>query len=99
MATELERFRDHCRKMAGAPEHEQRPSGRSWDCWEPADSGFEPRHEACAWGWQTCRCTCHDADRPQAPSEADRLLWTRLADEIDAYLTHDDAPLWEVVPE
>ena len=25
----------------------------------------------------------------------DKALFTRLADEVDAYLTHEDEPLWE----
>ena len=27
--------------------------------------------------------------------DAERVLWTHLADEIDAHLSNDDEPLWE----
>lgn len=54
MSTDLERFRDHCRTMAGSPV------------------------------------------APGCPAAADRALWLRLAEEVDAYLaTDDDVALWE----
>jgi len=85
MPTELETFRDHCRKMADpaawAKRH-RRPLAKSPAC-------FERTHGECGWGWQSCACACHDGERPQPPADADRLLWTRLADEIDAYLAGD----------
>lgn len=85
MATELETFRDHCRKMADptawAKAH-RLPYARSPRC-------FERTHTACEWGWQSCKCTCHDADRPKPPTDEERALWTRLADEVDAYLAGD----------
>lgn len=28
-------------------------------------------------------------------TDSERALWRQIADEIDAYLTHDDEPLWE----
>ena len=77
-------FRDHCRAMADraswAKLHRP-PRARSPRC-------FERSHKACIWGWQSCRCSCHDQDRPKPPTDAERDLWTRLADEIDNYLAH-----------
>lgn len=92
MATELEQFRDHCRKQSTATEI-QRPKCASFQCSPPwRNFGAQPDHAACTWGWQTCACSCHDAGRPPPPTDADRLLWTRLADEIDAYLAGDLCP-------
>lgn len=83
MASDLEQQRDHCRKMAALTEH-PRPKSRHGSC-----SSFVNQHGRCPWGWQSCACTCHDRERPQPPTDADRALWTRLADEIDAYLNGD----------
>lgn len=75
--SELERFRDHARRMATA-EHvdhcrAKTPLGRrGWWRWAHPD----PACEGCV-------------------TDADRALWTRLADEIDAYLTDDEQPTLE----
>lgn len=105
MVSDLTRFRDHCRTMADpnawAAAHPW-PKGISWAC-DPRSDG-QVGHGECTWGWQSCRCTCHDRQRPVPPTERERLFWTRLADEIGDWLTnglqHVDpedhtAPLWE----
>lgn len=97
--SDLTTFRDHCRMMADpaawAKAH-RLPLARSPWCLPRRN------HELCEWGWQSCRCPCHDTDRPKPPTDAERDLWTRLADEIDAYLAGRDSdpvdhtePLWE----
>lgn len=81
MPTELETFRDYCRKMAAADHAEtcgksvQRGTYSTWTQWvRPA-----PDCDGCL-------------------SRADRELFTRLADEVDAYLTDDDdVALWEEI--
>lgn len=100
MSTDLTRFRDHCRTMADpnawAAAHPW-PKGQSFAC------GAIDGHARCEWGWQTCNCACHDADRPLPPTAAEQQLWTRLADEVDTYLaqapSQDPAdhtePIWE----
>lgn len=105
MSSELAAFRDHCRMMsdpirwAGAHPH---PKGISWAC-DPRSAGVTG-HGECTWGWQGCACVHHDADRPKPPTDAEQLLWARLADEIDHWLEYgiDDIdpadhtePLWE----
>lgn len=80
MPTDLERFRDFARIKAGPFDN----STRSQPC-----SGHvtgKLRHDWC--NSDACRCECHQA------TDADRALWTRLADEIDAYL----APAQDVLP-
>jgi hypothetical protein len=84
MASELERFRDHCRERADWRAGEPRVACRertSFGTPKPAD------HANCGGG--DCGCTCHE------PTDRERALFRQLADEIDAYLSHDDAPLWE----
>lgn len=95
--SDLTTFRDHCRRMADPAawaKGNRLPQARSPRC-------FERAHTQCTWGWQSCKCTCHDADRPKPPTDAERLLWARLADEIDHWFEHgyDETattePLWE----
>jgi hypothetical protein len=82
--SDLEQFRDHCRKMAVAvhtPECEARLAAwktqrRTRFYWDVPDPGPRPECDGCL-------------------SSSDKELFARLADEVDAYLTHDDAPLWE----
>jgi hypothetical protein len=91
--SDLERFRDHCRTMAAEDAHTPEcvaatnEAGRRWDYLRMF------REWRLSWG-----------ERPDGPpmpcpggciSDADRLLFSRLADEVDAYLAHDDEPLWE----
>jgi hypothetical protein len=100
---ELTTLRDHCRTMAAAPTEIRRPRGSSGACMGLGN--VQRIHEDCVWGWQSCACTCHDDERPQPPTDAERALWTLLADEIDAWLTgrleetrpdeHTEPPLWE----
>ena len=45
------------------------------------------------WGWT--RTLRPDPDCAGCMPANDRVLWARLADEIDAYLGADDEPLWE----
>lgn len=76
MASELEQARDHARKMAGRTKPRASHHCRG---------GL---HDRCRGiirlGAGSCECPCH----PGAPaiSEADRRLWTQLADEIDQHL-------------
>lgn len=97
-------LRDHCRKMAAAPDVVQRPKGISGACRPPAALKLDEDHDGCPWGWQGCACPHHDADRPQPPTDSERALWTHLADEIDTWLTNGleeidpethTTPLWE----
>lgn len=84
MATELERFRDHCRERAEWKPGEAKAACRdrtAFGTHKPAD------HANCGGG--SYGCDCH------APTDRERALWAQLADEIDDYLTADDAPLWE----
>jgi hypothetical protein len=64
VATELERFRDHCRRMA-----ESTPSTRVKANWH---GGREDVTVAVG-----------------EMSDADRMLWARMAAEASAYLAHD----------
>jgi hypothetical protein len=97
--SDLESFRDHCRRMADA---EHKPEccqcGSSWCCGCVGHPAGKPTGWA-QWQWNDHAEVC--PGNPTAPpcpgcvTNADRVLWTRLADEVDAYLSHDDAPLWE----
>ena len=90
--SDLTTFRDHCRKMAtgGPPE----PTRTGYWCTPIYASGLPGWHTSCHEGHKLCRCSCHDAHRPTPPTEAERRLWSALADEIDAHLSNDDEPLW-----
>lgn len=81
-STDLKRFRDHCRRKAAQTDIE-RPQGISAPCARPGFLGLT--HDDCRDGHERCRCECHDGDREQPPTEAERALWERLADEVDAY--------------
>lgn len=76
-------LRDHARDMAdfksGRPSIECAGNRNAWT----VTTWRDPDHDACKSG--ECRCPCHK------PSDRDRELWTRIADEIDAYLQPDDA--------
>lgn len=80
--SELSVFRDHCRTMAawksGRGCERCRGNHNPWT----VTTWREPNHDACQGG--DCRCEC------RKPSKADRALFKRLADEVDAYLTADD---------
>lgn len=91
MASELERFRDYARERADWQAGEPRQACKETTIFgapKPAD------HANCG----GCGCMCH------APTDADRALFARLADEIDGYLARDpdvcqvaaedDMPLW-----
>lgn len=76
--SDLTAARDHARKMAAQ---------------QPPDLAREPgmrcqigEHPRCIFGPGTCPCACHDDQRPVVPTDAERALWTQIADEIDAYL-------------
>lgn len=78
--SDLERFRDHCRAMASF-EPPTRPTSVSITCHRGhiyGDCNRPPTH---------CGCSCHDV---LGPLPAERDLWARLADEVDAYLAGDD---------
>lgn len=82
----LETFRDHCREMA-AWQPKPRLLRGGW-C-RSATNGietYEAVHENC--GLKNCACECHPAE--VGLSDADRALFARLADEVDAYLAGDD---------
>lgn len=97
----LTEFAAYCRKMVDAPAVIQRPKGCSAECTGVGNT--QSIHEDCLWGWQSCGCTCHDDDRPAQPTDSERVLWARLADEIDHWLEYgldDDPeihtePMWE----
>ena len=82
-------FRDHARAKAEQTELE-RPTALSGACRHSGFMGLT--HSDCQMSPASCGCTCHDAGREPVPSDSDRALWTRLADEIDDYLaaTLDD---------
>lgn len=74
----LTEFRDHARERAS-----WQPGERRAACKERTVFGAPkpPDHVNC--GGHRCGCECHK------PTDAERDLWTRLADEIDAHLTAD----------
>jgi hypothetical protein len=82
--SDLTEFRDHARERGGWQPGELRAACKDLTVFgspKPAD------HRNC--GGHLCGCDCH------RPTDAERVLWVRLADEIDEYLTndHDDQPL------
>lgn len=97
--SELERFRDHAATMATA---EHKPEccrcTREWCCGCAGHPTGKP------WGWAAQRWAEHAETCPGNPSappcpgcitDADRVAWAQITGEIDAYLAHDDEPLWE----
>lgn len=100
MATDLELHRDHCRKMATA---QHKPEccrcGKPYCCGclrhPPAHPGWSWAVEAWAMHAVTCPGSPSAPPCPGCVSDAERVLWARLADEVDAYLTTDDSALWE----
>ncbi|RNL63630.1 hypothetical protein EFK50_07760 [Nocardioides marmoriginsengisoli] len=109
--SDLTQFRDHARFMAGR-EHalgclvvrSKPPKAHSFDAknvgWKWC--GNNEAHDEHAWKSESqfgsdyapewrCAGICGGCN-----SDAHRALWSRLADEIDAYLADDDeTPLWE----
>jgi hypothetical protein len=86
--THLTEFRDHCRERASWLPGEPRMACRDRTAF---GTPKPPDHANC--GGHRCGCDCH------APTDADRELFTRLADEIDAYLVPADEPgLFEETP-
>ena len=84
--SDLTEFRDHCRRMAnGGPTP---PSRTAYWCTPVYVRGLPGEHVQCMEGAESCRCDCHP--RPVPPTDAERALFARLADEIDDYLTPDD---------
>jgi hypothetical protein len=79
--TYLTEFRDHCRERASWQPGDLRAACRDRTAF---GSPKPPDHVNC--GGHKCGCDCH------APTGADRELFTRLADEIDAYLVPADEP-------
>lgn len=94
--SELERFRDHCREMANwqPPKTKERTlvAHMCRDLRERYPHGgdeFGPHHGLCA--GTECACECHPRPEPvKGPTDEERALWARLADEVDAYLTTDE---------
>lgn len=78
MSTDLEQTRDHARKMAGA---EHRPDCRGQRPARTCPTPNEPHPEHDLARWITCLGWC-----PGCVTDAERALWSQLADEIDAYL-------------
>jgi hypothetical protein len=76
--SDLTEFRDHARTMAARTRLDLLP--------EPGGRCQMGAHTRCLIGSLTCPCSCHDSDRPVVPTEAERALWARLADEVDTYL-------------
>ena len=91
--SDLERFADHCRAMATA---EHKPEccrcGRPYCCgcvghpdYHP---GWDEHYGTTRWAEHAARCPGNPG-APPCPgcvTDADRALWTRLADEVAAYL-------------
>ena len=95
--SDLTAFRDHARVMAGAqhkPECCQCGAGYCCGCighpnmhphWDKhgVPTGWPEHAETCP--GNPCAPPC-----PGCVTDADRALWTRLADEADAWLARDD---------
>ena len=81
MASDLERFRDHCRNMVTA---EHRP-----DC-----EGAKPKPPRWRMFRDVSAMTLAEAPAPPScsgcVSPVDREWWARLADEADRYLSADE---------
>lgn len=90
MATELEKTRDHARRMAAWTDPRDRATKLGGWCTDFGSSGA-PEHEACngfaSWSQQLCACACHTRTNPSA---ADRALWAQIADEIDRHLAQGE---------
>ena len=90
----LTTFRDHCRAMAKAehrPECAHLRPEPFWQAWDLIN-GDDGIATGMFWrgpkpAWEPAPCDCHLSDD-------ERALFTRLADEVDAYLTEEDEPLW-----
>jgi hypothetical protein len=77
--TELTRFADYASERAGWQQGPPRAA-----CREASFFGEQlpASHTLCS--GVRCGCACHE------PTDSDRALWKRLADEITAYLGDDD---------
>lgn len=92
----LSTFRDHCREMANwQPPAPRKPHIKvgQWclDMRAQIGAGDEwgPKHDQCT--WDDCACSCHPKpEPPTGPTDAERELWARLADEIDEYQAGDE---------
>lgn len=96
--SDLAAFAAHCREMAAWTDPRDAATGTSAWCREDDERLRRainlPDHERCdghigaltrfTAAPRLCACECHPRD--PGPSDADRELWTRLADEISAYL-------------
>jgi hypothetical protein len=85
--SDLTTFRDHARKMSTAehkPECEGDP-GCAWTYRPPC--GFGTCGDGCK--APTTERPRPDPNCPGCVTDADRALWTRLADETDAYLARN----------
>lgn len=79
--SELTTFRDHARERAAWEPGELRAACRERTAFgtpKPAD------HANC--GGHKCGCRCHE------PTDREREMWRRLADEIDDYLDPVESP-------
>lgn len=102
--SDLETFRDHCQRMADSRHLDDCErihrvtkalagygSELDWTISCADLTGHEPHEWVGDRGFDWyCPGLCSGC-----MPDAQRALWTRLADEVDAYLSHDDAPLWE----
>lgn len=90
--SDLTETRDHLRSIA----EWKPPVMRS----KPGYSCHIGYHDICQMPEGRCPCDCHEDARPTGPTDAERALAARLADEIDEYLAEDRPPaegagLWE----
>lgn len=73
--SDLTQFRDHARRLSTA---------------EHGDACEAVWHETTWYGLHETRREKPDPHCPGCVTASDRTLWSRLADEVDAYLTDDD---------
>lgn len=84
--SELERFRDHCRERADWQPGESRAA-----CKDRTAFGTPKPFDHANCGGYRCGCDCH------APTDADRDLFRRLADEIDDHLAPSDGTVLDLL--
>jgi len=93
--SDLTDARDHARAMAARTSDPNAGVRQCrWCHWQ--DTWVRDQdHKPCLLPEGKCGCRCHPPI--YVPTDAERALWARLADEIDDYLTPaDDGPgLWE----
>lgn len=96
--SELRDFRDHCRVMATWTDPREEATRTSFDCTRHEWREVQIDHDRCT-GFigaltrfaakpDLCACACHP--RHPGPTDAERALWTQIADEIDAYLSNEE---------